>query len=304
MYLLIAVFFVGLILFHGLERFLPPVKAEYRTGPRRRGYLADFTASLVNGPVLSVSTKIGAIWLVLWFPRLDTSGMASWPWALQFAVFLLVNDFARYWLHRWYHASPLLWRAHRVHHTLVEMDALSTFRVHVLEAAIKYGLVILPFHLLHVDRSIILLYGSIDILKGFWHHANWRTTIGPLNYFLNSAELHWWHHSTEAKGQQANFGSIFSIWDVLFGTLYYDKGHWPETIGVTGMEGFPDTYHELLASVCHDDEAALATYRKETGIAPTGRVSGDREAGIRETGDTSPPPAPETPLETCVENRS
>ncbi|MFQ5501474.1 MAG: sterol desaturase family protein [Phycisphaerae bacterium] len=274
MWYLILVFLAGLILFHGLEHFLPPVMPDYKTGPRRRGYLADFTASLVNGPVLSECTKIGAIWLVLWFPRLEIPGMAPWPWALQFVVFLLVNDFARYWLHRWYHVSPLLWRAHRVHHTLVEMDALSTFRVHVLEALIKYGVIVLPFHLLHVDRSIILLYGAVDILKGFWHHANWRTHIGPLNYFFNSAELHWWHHSTEARGQRANYGSIFSIWDVIFGTLYYDKGHWPEAIGVDGMENFPHTYHELLASVRYGDDQAIEAYSKPEKAIPCVQAEG------------------------------
>ncbi len=274
MWYLILVFLLGLIVFHGLEHFLPPVMPNYKTGPRRRGYLADFTASLINGPVLTESTKIVVIYLVLWFPRLETPGMAPWPWALQFVVFLLVNDFARYWLHRWYHVSPLLWRAHRVHHTLVEMDALSTFRVHVLEALIKYGLIVLPFHLLHVDRSIILLYGAVDILKGFWHHANWRTHIGSLNYIFNSAELHWWHHSTEARGQRANYGSIFSIWDVLFGTLYYDKGHWPETIGVDGMENFPDTYHGLLASVRYADDEAVEAYSKQKNPSQCAKAEG------------------------------
>lgn len=264
MKILMGVFLGGLVVFHLLER-LAPIKSVYSTGPRRRGYLADLTASLVNGPVLSALTKIGVIYLVLLFPPLATEGMRPWPWVLQMVVFLLVNDFGRYWLHRLYHVSPMLWRVHRVHHTIVEMDALSTFRVHVLEAVIKYGVIVLPFHLLHVDSSVVIVYGAVDILKGFWHHANLRTTIGRWNYLFNSGELHWWHHSTEAKGQQANFGSIFSIWDVLFGTLYYDKGHWPETIGVDGMENFPDTYHGLLTSIRHNDDAARGAYQGRTG---------------------------------------
>lgn len=258
--ILIGVFFAGLILFHVLERLFPAVIPVYKTGPRRRGYLADFTASMVEGPVLSSLTKIAAYGVVIQFPALVHSGLSVWPWWLQFVVFLIVNDFARYWLHRWHHKYDWMWRIHRVHHTAVEMDAMSTFRVHVLEAAIKYGLIVLPFHLLHVDRNVILIYSSIDILKGFWHHANIRTRIGWLNYILNSAELHWWHHSVEAKGQLANYGSILSIWDWLFGTAYYARGEWPDRIGVAGMERFPDTYYEQMATAFMTDEEVIEKF--------------------------------------------
>ena len=36
------------------------------------------------------------------------------PWVLIFALTLLGQTFAAYWVHRWMHASPLLWRVHRV----------------------------------------------------------------------------------------------------------------------------------------------------------------------------------------------
>lgn len=257
---LIAVFVLGAIIFHILERIYAPVIPRYKTGPGRRSYFADITAAVVEGPVLSSLTKIGAYSAVIVMPALHINGMSAWPWWIQLVVFLLVNDFLRYWLHRWHHSNDFLWRMHRVHHTIVEMDAVSSFRVHLFEALIKYGLIVLPFHFFNVDRSVILLYSSVDVLKGFWHHANIRTRIGPLNYILNSAELHWWHHSVEAKGQLANFGSILSIWDWLFGTAYYDKQHWPEKIGVEGMENFPDTYHELLTTVRYNDDEAIRRY--------------------------------------------
>ncbi len=252
MEILICVFFAGLIIFHLLER-VAPIKTHYRSGPKRRGYWADLTATLVDGPVLSALIKLAAFWLVMRAP--DVYGwMGEWPWALQFTAFFLFNDFGRYWLHRWHHEIGWLWRIHRVHHTVVEMDALSVFRVHVLEGLIKYGLMVLPFRFIGIDDSVIIVYSSVDILKGFWHHANLRTSIGRLNYIFNSAELHWWHHSTEARGQLANYGSVLSIWDRLFGTFYFAKGEWPEKIGVEGMEGFPDTYIGQFATFVSRDE--------------------------------------------------
>lgn len=250
--LTVCVFLAGLTIFHLLERWAPIYPTA--RGPRRRGYLADFTASIVNGPLLGGLTKLAATWLVLLLPWTHNV-LGAWPWWLQFAVFLLVNDFARYWLHVWYHQHPLLWRIHRVHHTVVEMDALSTFRVHIFEAVIKYGVIILPFRLLGIDPWVIAIYSSIDVLKGFWHHANWRTRIGWLNYIFNSAELHWWHHAIEFSARNYNYGSIFSVWDWLFGTAYYRPGQWPREIGVEGMAAFPDSYLGQLASVAVDDEA-------------------------------------------------
>jgi sterol desaturase/sphingolipid hydroxylase (fatty acid hydroxylase superfamily) len=251
---LAAVFFGGLLAFHLLERFAGvPVLDGYRTAFRRRGYRADLMAALVNGPALGGATRVGAVGLVLLVPGISDE-LGAWPWAAQFALFFLVNDFGRYWLHRWYHASPRLWRVHRVHHSTVEMDCLSVIRIHILEAVMKNFLLALPFQALGASASVLVAYSCIDVLKGFWHHANLRTHVGPLNYFLNTAELHWWHHSTERRGNRSNYGSILSIWDWLFGTAYWPQGEWPATIGVKGVDRFPEKYFPQLASIRHDDD--------------------------------------------------
>lgn len=251
---LTAAFVLGAVVFHWLEKWAP-IYPTMRRGPGRRAYVADFTAAVVDGPVMSSLIKLLACWVIIQLPVLFEA-ITVWPWWLQFTVFFLVNDLGRYWLHRWHHTYPWLWRIHRVHHTAVEMDALTNFRVHVLEALIKYGVVVLPFHLVGIDKGVLLIYSMIDMLKGYWHHANLRTYIGPLNYLLNSAEQHWWHHSAEKGGRFANFGSVLSIWDILFGTFYWPRGRWPESVGVHNMERFPETYLGLLASVAITDEEA------------------------------------------------
>lgn len=261
--ILFGVWFFGLLLFHQLEQRLGAnVHAHYRTGYPRRGYVADVLWTAVNGPGLTALEKIAFFYLVTLVPP-AWIGMGAWSWAAQFAVFLLINDFGRYWLHRWYHDVNLLWRVHRVHHTAVEMDALSVFRHHVLEAVAKTVLLQLPMRLLGVSESVILVYTIVDVLKGFWHHANLRCYIGPLNYVLNSPELHWWHHSTEARGQRANFGSLLSIWDWIFGTAYWPRGQWPETIGVEGLERFPESFLGQLASIRFDDGEAERRFARD-----------------------------------------
>jgi sterol desaturase/sphingolipid hydroxylase (fatty acid hydroxylase superfamily) len=257
MAVLLTVFVGGAIVFHLLERQLNrPVLAGYETAFRRQGFLADITSAVVNGPFLTAATKIGAYRLVTLIPAWHHA-FARWPWAAQFALFFMVNDLGRYWLHRAYHASDFLWRVHRVHHATTEMDAMSVIRIHICEAVAKNFFLTLPFEVLGLKLSVITVYASWDVLKGFWHHANIRTYIGPLNYIFNSAEQHWWHHSVERRGNRSNYGSILSIWDVMFGTFYWPKNAWPDKIGVNGLTEFPEDFVGQFTSVRHDDAALI-----------------------------------------------
>ncbi len=263
-----AAFFVGLALFHWLES-RRPLKPEARRGWSRKGYFADFTSLIVNHLALAMALKVGIYWIIIGLPQ-AWELVGAWPLVLQFAVFLLVNDFGRYWLHRAHHEWDVLWRMHRVHHTATELDALSVFRVHLLEAIIKYGVLVLPFHVVGFNRWVIATYACIDLLKGFWHHANLKTSIGPLNYIFNSGELHWWHHATTSRGQRSNYGSILSIWDWLFGTAHWPRGTWPERIGVDRMEQFPSTWLGQLTSCGLSDEQVIERCNRETasGLKP------------------------------------
>jgi sterol desaturase/sphingolipid hydroxylase (fatty acid hydroxylase superfamily) len=294
MWILITVFFVGITIFHLLEP-LAPVHKHYRAGVTRRGYLADCIAVAVNGPGLSALEKVAFTWLITLVPaQAQLLGGLNWWW--QFAIFFLINDFLRYWFHRWYHEIGILWRVHRVHHTIVEMDAMSVFRHHILEAVVKNGLIFLPLRLLGPDPSVIIAYSCIDVIKGLWHHANFRTYIGPLNYVFNSPELHWWHHDS-GRGMYHNSGSVLSIWDILFGTFLYKPGNWPDEIGVKGMERFPDTYLGQLVSIRHDDETLVRRLAGDQNCAVCGYdVRASRELGrCPECGSpisSAGPPAP------------
>ncbi|MGE0479994.1 MAG: sterol desaturase family protein [Phycisphaerae bacterium] len=271
MLVLIGVYFAGLTVFHLLE-LVWPIKPEYRTGVTRRGYLADIISSIVNGPGLTGLEKIAFTTIITLIPT-TYDAISHWSWWAQFGLFFLVNDFLRYWFHRWYHEFALLWRVHRVHHTVVHMDAMSVFRHHVLEAIVKNGLIFLPFRLLGVDPTVIIAYSSIDILKGFWHHANLRTYIGPLNYIFNSPELHWWHHAAKGRGMSSNYGSVLSVWDWLFGTAYWPRGQWPDQIGVEGIHNFPEHFLGQLTSIAKEDGAfAAPSAAPPTGANPPPRL--------------------------------
>lgn len=282
MNIVIAAVFIGLIVFHILEQFLPPIMTGYRSGPPRRGYLSDLLSALVNGPGLSALTKAVAYSVLLVVPVWHNT-LESWSWGAQFALFFVVDDFCRYWLHRWYHKSEFLWRVHRVHHGVTKMDSLSLLRVHVLEGAVKNFLIALPFQIIGINHTVIAVYLVIDVIKGFWHHANFKTYIGPLNYLIVSAELHWWHHSADRPGNNSNFGSKIALWDWLFGTAYWPRGTWPEAIGVKEMENFSTDYIRQFFSIWFDDKSLIERLKLRKAKEQEKQAAADRADAIEST---------------------
>ena len=94
-----------------------------------RSSLADFKVMLINTILmLLISPRLLAKATVAYLvfdsmhllfdgrPYLATV-LPQWTIAFSFTLFLfLLDDFARYWLHRWLHKVPILWSFHKVHH--------------------------------------------------------------------------------------------------------------------------------------------------------------------------------------------
>jgi hypothetical protein len=74
--------------------------------------------------------------------------------------------------------------------------------------------------------EVIPLKALLDATFGMFIHANINVKFGKLKYFLNSPELHLWHHANYREVFHANFSTKFSVWDYLFGTVY-DPGTKP-----------------------------------------------------------------------------
>jgi sterol desaturase/sphingolipid hydroxylase (fatty acid hydroxylase superfamily) len=273
--------------FHLLERFGPRVVEQAEPGPFHEGWPADLTAAVVHGPVLSGLLEVLAAALVLRVPALAGPGVSRWPAWAQFALFFLGLDFLRYWLHRAHHASALLWRLHRVHHSAFRMCFFTSFRFHLGEALLVYVAIPLPFKVLGVSPGVILVYTALDLVKGFWQHANLRTYVGWGNLVLSSAEQHWWHHAAEGRGMHSNFGSFLCVWDRLFGTFYWPRGVWPERIGVDGIERFPRGYLGRFASMLRPDDA-FGAKRSDQGPAGVSRSAARNPGSDAPSGEACP----------------
>lgn len=135
---------------------------------------------------------------------------------------LLGRGFISWLTHLLMHKVPLLWRVHRVHHTDVELDTSTTLRFHPLE--LPLGLMIgLPLvAALGLPGWVLLAYEILDAAVTVFSHGNvaLRARLErALRYVLVTPSLHRIHHSVDTEETDSNFGAVFPIWDVVFGTF-------------------------------------------------------------------------------------
>lgn len=167
-----------------------------------------------------------------WLPGLSGWWPHEWHIAIQFVVLLLIVDFIRYWVHRFAHTIPLLWRLHAVHHSTQKMFWLNTVRFHPLEKVLQLMFDSIPFLLLGVQAEVLATYYVFYALNGFFQHSNIRLNLGVLNYIFSTADLHRWHHSRIPEESNTNYGNNLIVWDLLFGSYYLPKDKMLDELGL------------------------------------------------------------------------
>lgn len=141
--------------------------------------------------------------------------VAPLPLVVRCVLALLVFDLLAYWVHRAAHASPLLWRVHRIHHSDPDFGPMTTFRFHVLEIAWRMAIQFLPLSLLGIAAGLPRGAVATLLLFNVLAHSDLRWTFGPIGNAVVSPAYHAVHHRAE---NAANFGMFFAVWDAWFGT--------------------------------------------------------------------------------------
>jgi sterol desaturase/sphingolipid hydroxylase (fatty acid hydroxylase superfamily) len=165
----------------------------------------------------------------------------SWPlkitgWLVAALGIAMLGNFFYYWLHRAQHRVGWLWRFHKVHHSITEMSATSSYH-HVAEDLFQFAAVTMPMAVLlgvaagPVPWLVIVLANT----HSYFIHSSARLNIGPLRYLLCDNRFHRIHHSREQHHIDHNFATSTPLWDVLFGTAYFPRAdEWP-AVGIADV---------------------------------------------------------------------
>jgi sterol desaturase/sphingolipid hydroxylase (fatty acid hydroxylase superfamily) len=171
--------------------------------------------------------------------------ISQWaPW-LQLLVFFIILDFVQWCTHVLLHKYPLLWRFHKVHHSVKEMGFAAHLRYHWMENIFykplkTFGVMIIGGF--EPEQAYIVHFITIAI--GHFNHANIKITWGIFKYVFNNPVMHLYHHAAVVpKGRNGmNYGISLSLWDYIFKTNYIPEDSGNVEIGFKGDDKFPSNF--------------------------------------------------------------
>jgi sterol desaturase/sphingolipid hydroxylase (fatty acid hydroxylase superfamily) len=157
-------------------------------------------------------------------------------WAAVLASVILL-DLAIYGQHIAFHAVPVLWRLHRMHHADLEFDVTTGIRFHPIEIALSMVIKFAVVVALGAPALAVLIFEVLLNATSMFNHGNvrlpgWADRI--LRWLVVTPEMHRVHHSILRRETHSNFGFNLPWWDRLF-RIYRaqpEAGHEGMTIGI------------------------------------------------------------------------
>lgn len=159
------------------------------------------------------------LYAVLHVPALPASLWEGVPWPVLLVIGVLTKDFADYWNHRWMH-TRWGWPIHAVHHSDTDVNILTTWRIHFLEAVVMDASYVLLLSWMGMPPVIGAAARFILVLHNSYTHIDVDIDHGLLRYVVASPRFHRWHHADVAEAHGKNLANVVPLYDVLFGTYY------------------------------------------------------------------------------------
>ena len=160
------------------------------------------------------------------------------PHVIALGIGIVVLDLVIYLQHVMFHAVPLFWRLHMVHHADLDVDLTTGLRFHPVEIVLSMILKITIIVALGPPVISVLTFEIILNGMAMFNHGNIKLPP-PVDRFLRlcvvTPDMHRVHHSVIIRETNSNYGFNFSIWDRLFGTYLAQpsKGHQDMVIGLS-----------------------------------------------------------------------
>ncbi len=233
--------FLGLLFMLAAAEWAAPRRRQSRLGARQLSNLGLAALNTVAVRFLVPLSAVGAAFLAesRGWGLLNHFPLPAW---LATLLALVVLDAAIYLQHVLFHAIPLLWRLHRVHHADRELDVTSGVRFHTLEILLSAFLKIAVVAALGAPAAAVVLFEVLLNATSLFNHGNLRLPEWldrALRLVLVTPDMHRVHHSVEPAEANSNFGFNLPWWDYLFGTYQAQPaaGHERMELGVRGWDG-------------------------------------------------------------------
>ena len=241
-------FFLGVLAVMALWETVFPHRYEiYKLCGYSRGWrwLVHFAVAVINTVVVRLLVPGAALGVALWarHSQFGLFSLMDLPGWVTCMLALLILDLAIYAQHVMFHAVPLFWRFHRVHHVDRAFDVTTALRFHPLEIVVsllvKTGVVVLW----GIPPVAVIIFEVVLNGMAMFNHSNIampRPVERVLRALLVTPAMHRIHHSRIYTETNSNYGFNLSVWDRLFKT-YCPRSLNGDNIRF-GLEDFADKY--------------------------------------------------------------
>jgi sterol desaturase/sphingolipid hydroxylase (fatty acid hydroxylase superfamily) len=212
------------------------------TVPKGRRWANNLALLLINSILVRVLFPAAALGFAA-LAETKSMGllhMGRLPQPLAIILSVVVLDFAIYLQHIVFHAVPVLWRLHRVHHADLDFDVTTGTRFHPIEILLSMGIKFLVIVALGPPVIAVFVFELLLNVTAMFNHSNIRLPDridGFARKLLVTPDMHRIHHSVDRAKANSNFGFCFSVWDRLLGSYRATPrlGHAAMQIGVAEL---------------------------------------------------------------------
>jgi sterol desaturase/sphingolipid hydroxylase (fatty acid hydroxylase superfamily) len=221
------------IVFVPLERLWPrhPLQGTFR--PEWTTDSFYFVATHLPAQLITFVMLLPATFASKWLaiPSLMQT-VGSLPFVFQLPLAIVVADVSQYATHLAFHKIPILWRFHRIHHSIKTMDWIAGSRSHFVDILVTRGLILIPMTLCGFSQSAMAGYLVFVSFHATFCHTDFRPHPVWMEPYIVTVRYHHWHHAAHPEAADVNFAIHLPFIDRLFGTHYLPKGAWPERYGL------------------------------------------------------------------------
>ena len=231
------VFFAGIFLLVALAELIFPRRPL--TTSKAQRWFANIGIVVINTVLLRLLLPATAVGLAVWAQKKGWGifNAVTAPFWVKVFLSVIILDFIIYLQHLMFHAVPVLWRLHMVHHADLDYDLTTGLRFHPIEIMISMIIKMSAMAVLGPPVAAVVTFEVILNGMAMFNHGNVglpKPIDNLLRWLIVTPDMHRVHHSIEDDEANSNFGFNLSWWDRLFGT-YRDQprgGHQGMTIGI------------------------------------------------------------------------
>jgi sterol desaturase/sphingolipid hydroxylase (fatty acid hydroxylase superfamily) len=247
------------------EFVLPRRKQTIGRGWRWPNNLGVVAVDTLLVRVLFPTTAVGLA-LVAEAHGLGLFNVVPLPAWIGVVASVILLDLAIYFQHVLFHAVPVLWRLHRMHHADLDVDVTTGLRFHPIEILLSMVIKLAVVIALGAPALAVLLFEVLLNATSVFNHSNVRipeSLDGVVRWFVVTPDMHRVHHSIVARETNSNFGFNLPWWDRLFGTYRAQPAAGHEAMMI-GIAQFRDPRELGL------DRMLLQPFRGDPGRYPLG----------------------------------